>query len=642
MRILLSFLLLTILFSANAQRNILVNKFSDALLAQSMAKLPEWQAHQKAMYLNKIDALPDSIKNYLIKDAEKGLKYEWPTIPASLYLDYQFTGNRYNFERKNNERRKILNQLVIGALLTKDKKYIPQIVNGLWAVMEQSTWVLPAHVVVQKAKIGLPDPNEVIIDLGSGTTAAQIAAVQFMLKGELDNYAPVVNKRIDVELKKRIFDPYLQRNDYWWMGFQGQTVNNWNAWVNTNILQTALLSNLSSDSTMLVIKKAMLSTDKFINQYPEDGGCDEGPSYWGEAGGKLIRFVHLMNEFTNHQTNWANENVIHNMGSYIQKVHIADNNFVNFADAFGKLIPDPESVYRYGELFKDTALTQFSAYLFTLKKGRIDNDNVFDFLETASIFSSLTTVNPLAPLSLVSWLPNRQVLAVRSHSATTKGLFVAMQGGNNGESHNHNDVGNFILYANGNPVIVDAGVGSYTSQTFSSKRYELWNMQSQWHNTPTINGVMQKEGIAFKATNVQYKELADKSMLSMHIENAYPKEADVVSYVREFVLDHSKSEFKVTDSYQLLNVKDSTTMHFLCYAKPQVLAPGLIEFYDANNQLSLRMNYDPKSLNVTIAEKPLDDERIIGIWGKRLYRINMTNKALVKVSKELITFSLPD
>lgn len=641
MRILLTILLFTCLFSVNAQRNILINKFSDALLTQSVAKLPEWQANQKATYLNKIEALPDSIKKYLIKDAEKSLKYEWPAIPASLYLDYQFTGNRYNFERKNNERRKTLNQLVIGALITKDKKYIPQIVNGLWAIMEQSTWVLPAHVVVQKAKIGLPDPNEVIIDLGSGITAAQIAAIQFMLKVELDNYAPVVNKRIDVELKKRIFEPYLQRNDYWWMGFEGQTVNNWNAWVNTNILQTALLSNLSADSTMLVIKKAMRSTDKFINQYPEDGGCDEGPSYWGEAGGKLIRFIHLMNEFTNHQTNWENENVIHNMGSYIVKVHIADNNFVNFADAFGKLIPDPASVYSFGEIFKDTTLTQFSTYLFSLKKGKIDNDNVFDFLETASIFHSLTTASPIAPLPLVSWLPNRQVLAARSNSATTKGLFIAMQGGNNGESHNHNDVGNFILYANGLPVIVDAGVGSYTSQTFSNKRYELWNMQSQWHNTPTINGVMQKEGLSFKATNVQYKEQSDKTMLSMHIENAYPKEAEVISYVRDFVLDHKKSEFKVTDSYQLLNVKDTTTIHLLSYAKPQVLSPGLIGFFDANNQLSLRMTYDFKSLDISIAEKPLDDERIMGIWGKQLYRINMTRKVLVKINKESITFSLP-
>jgi hypothetical protein len=47
------------------------------------------------------------------------------------------------------------------------------------------------------------------------------------------------------------------------------------------------------------------------------------------------------------------------------------------------------------------------------------------------------------------------------------------------EIHNHNDVGNFILYVDGMPAIIDIGAVTYTALTFSKDRYKIWNMQSQ-------------------------------------------------------------------------------------------------------------------------------------------------------------------
>ena len=219
---------------AFGQRNILSKAFTQNELQNKLSNIAVWRLEQKNNYLQKVAALPDSVKARLVKEGDKGLKYDWPALPASLYLDYKITGTRYNFERKNNERRKVLNELAVAAIITKDKKYIPQIANGIWTLCEQSTWVLPAHIVVQKEKTGLPDPYEVVIDLGSGTVAAQLSMIQFMLSDELDTYSKGIGKRVFAELNKRIFQPYLTRTDFWWMGFTGQPVNNWNPWVNTN------------------------------------------------------------------------------------------------------------------------------------------------------------------------------------------------------------------------------------------------------------------------------------------------------------------------------------------------------------------------------------------------------------------------
>ena len=73
---------------------------------------------------------------------------------------------------------------------------------------------------------------------------------------------------------------------------------------------------------------------------------------------------------------------------------------------------------------------------------------------------------------------------------SAEGLCLAAQGGTNGQSHNHNDVGNFVVYADGLPAIIDVGVETYTAKTFSSPRYGIWTMQSAYHNCPTIDGVM--------------------------------------------------------------------------------------------------------------------------------------------------------
>ncbi len=87
-------------------------------------------------------------------------------------------------------------------------------------------------------------------------------------------------------------------------------------------------------------------------------------------------------------------------------------------------------------------------------------------------------LRPAEPLPGEVWLPDLQMMAARERPGTSEGLYVAAWGGHNGQSHNHNDVGNVIVYRDGRPLLVDAGVGEYTAKTFSPQRYEIWTMQS--------------------------------------------------------------------------------------------------------------------------------------------------------------------
>jgi len=647
----LRFLLLLLCFTVSGktgmgqplaqQRGYLSSALKSSGFQLSQNDLSDWKTKQKQRYLIKIGELPDSVKASIIGKADKALLFDWPPLQASLYLDYKRSGNRTRYEQKLNERRDNLNSLVIGELVSRNKKYLQQIVNGLWTTLEESTWEIPAIIGLQKLGTDLPDPSEPIIGLVSAETAGTIAAIQYMLHDQLDDWSPVINKRIDYELHKRIIDPYLARNDLWWMGFKGQAVNNWNAWINTNIFQVSLLSETNPEKLRLLIDKIFSSADHFIDQYPDDGGCDEGPAYWSIAGGKLISLLRMAGSVSGGKLSWASNQLLHRMGSYICKMHIAEDYFVNFADATSRTIPNSASVYTFGKLFNDDSLQQFGAWLFALNKKEVPVTNITDFLATVDVFDQLTTLPPKAPLPASSFLPQLQVMTARSVPGSSSGLFLAVQGGNNGESHNHNDVGNFIIYAGGKPVIIDAGVGTYTAQTFSSKRYELWNMQSQWHNCPVINGVQQKDGKQFRAANVSFEKKGDQVIAGMDLSGAYPSDALVRKWERKFMLDQRRDRITASDSYSFEKRTGRTTMNFLSSCEIRTTGKGTIIFYQPDSRPALVLNYSPATMTPLIEEKIMDDEKLIHSWGKKIYRLSLTIDDNLLKGESRFVFSLP-
>jgi hypothetical protein len=72
-------------------------------------------------------------------------------LKATQFLEFVTIGNRVNFEKTDATRRAHLIDLAIGEMLTKKGTYINQLCNGLWLILEESTWELPAHISEQKA-----------------------------------------------------------------------------------------------------------------------------------------------------------------------------------------------------------------------------------------------------------------------------------------------------------------------------------------------------------------------------------------------------------------------------------------------------------------------------------------------------------
>ncbi|MDE3166738.1 MAG: heparinase II/III family protein, partial [Acidobacteriota bacterium] len=489
-----------------------------------------------------------------------------------------------------------------------------QITDGVWAICEETFWGIPAHLGAQKAGTGLPDVNEPIIDLFAAETAAGLAWIDYLIGPQLDTVNKLVRQRIEEEIERRILAVYRAREDFGWMGLRNPNpVNNWNPWINSNVLTCALLIDRDGPRRARTVFKILTSVDRFLDGYHPDGGCDEGPGYWSRAGASLFECLDLMRSASAGSVNYFDLPLVREIGAYIYRVQIAGDWFVNFADAPARVHPDPDLVYRYGKATGDPLMTGFGAWL--ARSGAPGLEGFGRALPALFGYTELRHAEPRDPLVRESWMPGIQVATAREKAGATDGLYFAAQGGHNAESHNHNDVGNFVVYANGQPVLIDVGVETYTAKTFSSHRYEIWTMQSAYHNLPTINGVMQGAGRQYAARDVSFTSGDDAAAFAAEIAAAYPKDAGVQRWNRSIRLDRGQNQVTVTDRYTLgAPGKLEFSLMTPCTVRQE---DGAIVF-EGRARLTVT---GPSAPVVRVEDIPIEDARLRSSWGNMLRRV---------------------
>jgi hypothetical protein len=333
--------------------------------------------------------------------------------------------------------------------------------------------------------------------------------------------------------------------------------------------------------------------------------------------------------------------LVQNMGSYIYKAYIEYPYFINFADADATTGGRPQIIYSYGKDIGDPVMQKFGAFLARkqdwgeeIPGGKID-EQIMQLMHLEEIEQAE------AANALISdfWLPQTEVAGARDQAGSSDGFFFAAKGGHNAESHNHNDLGTCVLYFNGKPALIDIGRETYTAKTFSQRRYEIWTMQSQYHNLPKINGVDQMQGRNFVATNSTFKADNKKAVFSTDIFKAYPEEAAVKKWVRSYQLQRDK-QFIVSDEYELAEVLDDpTTLNFVTYCKVSESKPGVLLL--RGDGFDLEMKYQAKSVSPKIEFHEVTDNGLRRYWPEGITRIVFTvNDQKLKGKNEIIVTKL--
>jgi len=602
--------------------NRLSSSFPPELLKDIILTVDEWHPFPTYEERKAWENLPDILKDDFIHTGESALKKEWPHLPASLYLDYIRNGNRSRYEHKESTRKLILLDLVMAELVEGRGRFLDSIIDAVWSVCEQSTWTLPAHV-----KTGLPDVENPIVALRSGETGAMLSWIYYLFRQQFEAISPRINQRIITEIERRIISPCFERDDFWWFGFEGDHINNWNPWCNSNWLTCLLVTEADSARKYQSIHKSLRSLDRFLDSRPLDGGCDEGPGYWNHSAGTLFIALEMLYGASGGKINIFRDPLVRNLGEYLPKVHINGSYFVNFADASAKISVEASLLNRYGKAVHSEAMMALSREAvqegFNYQESRVSN--IYRKLMAIFAEDEHRSNSSDTEVSLDAYLPDIQVITSRSFLQKDKGLFLAAKGGHNDESHNHNDVGNFIIYKDGQPFIIDVGVETYTRKTFGSDRYQIWTMNSDYHNLPSINGVKQKNGRDYKAKDVTYRQGKESIEFSLDIAGAYPEEAAITSWKRTFLFNRAQS-VELVDEYCLGAYKQPVILHMMSAREPQIESGGVMHF-GPREENSLTLTFPPGKFRCEVDIIDLKDEKLKKVWGDTLYRINLISKS---------------
>ena len=564
------------------------------------------------------DSIPTEMRQSYVSYGEQYADKPWTVLPWTVFAEYKITGNRVNYEGICFEKRRQLAALVMAEIMEDKGRFISDIINGLGSFCEETWWGIPAHY---SKPIPLTELQEV--DLFNAETAGLIAWTRYMLEKQLDAFSSALCQRIDGEIERRILQPAVER-DYWW-----KTAGmNWNPWICSNWLACVLICEKDEARKAEAIRQIRQATQAFIDAYPEDGGCDEGPGYWDRAAASMFEIMRLLDfEPTGVRSQetgvMRQESKVRRMAAYAYKTYIGNDYCVCFADAHeNKAVQQVNIVYPFGLWLNDQTMREFGAWLGQRKQvltnpaALFDKSGNFPTLGRELFFlrhiREFMAEQPREPLLKDVWLPDLQIMTARRGN-----LYVAMKGGHNGESHNHNDVGSFIVYRNNEPLFIDPAVGEYTAKTFSKDRYDIWTMQSQYHNLPQINGTDQKDGKTFAAKVVSHKN----GQLTLDIAGAYPAEADVKSWKR--TVTATKSGITVTEDFELNNYK----------------RPARLMLMTTNRDALKYISYNHNQLEVSVEDVSNQlDPLLKGMWGQEMYRIVLTVKS--KKMKQLIKYSI--
>ena len=565
------------------------------------------------------------IRNDYIKYGETYKGCKWDSIDNDLFAEYRQNGNRTNYERKSFTLRRQLAALVLAEIVEYKGRFIIDITKGLHYFIHETWWGIPAHYPTAQPKY-----DNQIVDLFNAETANLLAWTTYMLHDELENVELGLCEKIRSEIERRMLIPARTTN-YGWK----KKTDNWNTWICSNWLSCVLFCENERDKQIDAVTQILQCLDLFYDSSPQDGGCEEGISYWDRAAASLFESLYLFELATGEQTPLKNQQKLRNMGAFVYNTYVGNDTFVSFSDATPKSNIKPNIALPFAHYINDPLLAGYAIRTATNHSFRKTPSKLFKqsgnypTLSRELLFlyqyDRYSDIQPEEPLRQDVWMPTLQVFAARQSEGSSTGLYVAAKGGNNNESHNHNDVGNFVVYYDAEPIIIDIGNGTYTAQTFSNRRYELFNCRSAYHNVPLINGYEQHEGKDFLATDVKYKNNDKQASMTLDIAQAYPQEAGVSTWKRTIQLNRGK-DVTIIEDYRLIQYKEPTELIMICCGEVKLVESNKIAIN--NGVKTCYLHFNPHQLSPAIEKIIYQDNTIFNAWQKRdLYRIKLAIKS---------------
>ncbi|MEU6848884.1 heparinase [Actinacidiphila alni] len=588
------------------------------------------------------EAVDPASSRALLAAAAAELPRPAPVLRASDWARTFRDGVRTVYEDQARALRSRVALFVLAALLTGEDApadappgtapHLDAAADALMAFAEAGTWCWAPHdrFTAGRGEV-VPDPDEPFLDLGAAEVALLFAWADHVLGPRLDTRAPGVRRRLRREMRLRVFEPFLRIRDWHWIGLDGDA-HNWNAWIHSAVLTSALLLADDPDERATLVRLVIEGLDRYVAVLPDDGGIDEGVSYWWQGAGRLLESLDLLAAVGGTALDARDLPVLTQLVRYPHRTHLNGPWYVNVGDAPARL-PAEEPwhlLHSWGRLLDDRAVREHALFRGRSRGVTASHQDglgravtgLTDPVWRAAVTGRRPTESSASSwLARDVWLPRVQLLVAREESGGASGLTVAVKGGHNAERHNHLDVGSYWVALDGKPVVVDIGKPTYTAASFGPDRYQAWPLRSGWHNVPDP-GAEQLPGVEHRADGVRADLTDVAAEWSADLAAAYP----------DGLLDRWRRTVRLVrataaeDAYVL--VEDEPGSGPAVVRLRHVLA-GDVELsegqalVEAGTDRVLRLSWDPARLTGQVEHQSVDDPALRKSWGSRLTRLTL-------------------
>lgn len=598
-----------------------------ALFAEGR-NLKKWEEIRTSPYYK-------DILSEILESGKKFFKSPIRVLPFSLYKIFEQSGSRKEYEKEYFERRGRLNTFAVLSLVYGKKEYIDALEDILWAICDEYTWSLPAHLggnslsviedVNVRAKIdGKVKPSvrehEQTVDLFSAETGFALAEILSLVEEKL---SPLVVYRVRNEIRKRILEPYCEMNTpFWWES----CTNNWAA-VCAGSVGVAAMYLIEDDAVLApIITRLMGTMECFQSGYEADGACTEGLGYWNYGFGFFTAFASLLRQRTGSRIDLFNSEKVWQIALFQQKCFLSENKIISFSDG------SVDTTYRKGlthylkSLYEEVEIPdeKYAAGFHADHCYRWSH-TIRDLVWSNSSYPSGSFGEATYYLEDSQWFIARKVLG--DHV-----ICFAAKGGHNNEPHNHNDVGNFLFHVDGETLLTDTGAGEYTKQYFGQERYTYFCNSSKGHSVPIIEGRYQAVGAEYRAKILGVKTSKECDVLTMDIAKAYDSE-NLKSLVRSFAFDKTGDTLlRITDTFSFASAPSSVTERFISFHKPEITGKGKVSLQGKRSGVDIL--FDEALLECRIGQEVFMNHRAVPV---DIYTIDLVfRQTAPSISAEIV------
>lgn len=578
----------------------------------------DFPKYEDRKFWNKISP---EIKGKII---EEGFKASQNPPVALTGCDYLLFNQGDSFDRVSQKilsKKTRLEDLMLAEIVEGQGRFFREICNSVWDFCVMSNWTGPESQFLQTGKKGLPSYDKVVVDELTGEIAGILSWAYYFFENDFNKIDPNITNWIVSSVRNNFLTPNLQKYDFFWMCYQTQDATFQTPWICYNWLLSDLLIEKSNEQRKKSIYKAMECLDQFYKKNPNDGVCLGGAEVWQFSSGKYFQSLELLEMASVGEINIYADELLKKMGEFICVIHIDDNYFFNYAEGSPKLNLPSSLIYRFGAKVGSDMMEGFGSYI--ANNIKVNNTpltgDLLNKLKFVLAYDEIMAYNFREPLLADYYLKESQIVIARSKQDSEEGFFFGVKGGFNNKNDNQNDAGNFILYANGKPLIIDPGEVSKTVKTIDGNDYNsILDKHSLWYNLPTINGRMENSGLNYGATGFQYSSNENEVIVSMNLAYAYELSAGIDNWTRTYSFKR-KLGLEISDRFNLNKIEGDTYITFIALSKPQIKRQGIILFSVEGSEYEFEYRSD--IFSVEIDEMNTESDLKLKEWGSNLYRI---------------------